>query len=91
MTSPQPKDSRIGKGYSYLMAIALTFLIAWQSVDIRLTTNSKQEFQVSVASRELNAQFFTAAVGLIATILGLPTDAIALALGRFLSDEKDDE
>ncbi|MCC5636293.1 hypothetical protein LC593_10575 [Nostoc sp. CHAB 5844] len=91
MTSPQPKDSQLGKGYSYLGAIALTLLITWQSVDIKFETNSKHEFQIAIASRELNAQFFTAAVGLIATILGLPTDALAMALGKILSEKETDE
>jgi hypothetical protein len=85
MTHPEQKDSQLGKGYSYLMAIAFTFLIAWQSVDIRFTTDSKQQFQFSIASRELDSRLFVAGVGLIATILGLPTDAIALAIGSFLS------
>ncbi|WP_414755581.1 hypothetical protein [Anabaena sp. CCY 9910] len=85
--TPPPKDSRIGKGYSYLFAIALTAILVSQSIGIKFQTNSKREFNISIESRELNAQLFTAGVGLIATILGLPTDAIALAIGKFLSKE----
>ncbi|WP_179072084.1 hypothetical protein [Nostoc sp. C057] len=39
----------------------------------------------AIASRELNAQIFYPCVVLIAGILGLPTDTIALALGQFLT------
>lgn len=83
--TPQKNDSRIGKGYSYLFALSLTAVVASQSVDIQFKTNFRGDFQIALASRELNTQIFYPCVGLIATILGLPTDAIALALGQFLS------
>lgn len=83
--TPPSKDSRLGKGYSYLFAIALTTFIAVQSIDLKFKTNSSGDFEIAIATRELNTQIFLPCVGLIAGILGLPTDAIALALGQLLS------
>ncbi len=86
MISPPtpPKDSQIGKGYSYLFALALTAVIASQSVNVQFKFN-KSGIEFAIATRELNAQIFYPCVVLIAGILGLPTDAIALALGQFLT------
>ncbi|MBD2489016.1 hypothetical protein [Aulosira sp. FACHB-615] len=84
MTSPPP-DSKIGKGYSYLFAIVVTGLIVFQSINIEFKTDKSGDYHLSVASKDLNVQLFTAGVGIIATILGLPTDAIALAVGSLLS------
>ncbi|NDJ20989.1 hypothetical protein GS682_04880 [Nostoc sp. B(2019)] len=89
MTSPPaPKESRLGKGYSYLFAITLTAVLASQSVNIQFKSNRAGDFQISIASRELNTQIFYPCVGIIATILGLPTDAIALALGKILTNRE---
>ncbi|MCC5644758.1 hypothetical protein LC607_17795 [Nostoc sp. CHAB 5824] len=86
MTSPPaPKDSPIGKGISYLFALVLTTVIASQSVNLQFKINRAGEYEWAIASRELNAQIFYPCVGLIAAILKLPTDTIALALGQFLS------
>lgn len=86
MTSPPtPKESRLGKGYSYLFAIALTAVVASQSLFISFETNKAGDFKIAVHSRELNAQIFIPCVALIAGILGLPTDTIALALGQILT------
>ncbi|MBD2437353.1 hypothetical protein [Nostoc sp. FACHB-110] len=87
MTSPPP-DSKIGKGYSYLFAAILTILIASQTISIEFKTDKSGDYHFSVASKDLNVQLFTAGVGIIATILGLPTDAIAIAIGSFLSRER---
>ena len=82
-TSP---ESRIGKGYSYLFAIALTTLIAGQSVNISLK-NGKDGLEWAIATRELNTQVFYPYVMLIAAILGVPTDALALAFGKFVTKD----
>ncbi len=87
MTSPPP-DSKIGKGYSYLFAAILTALITSQTISIEFKTDKSGDYHFSVASKDLNVQLFTAGVGIIATILGLPTDAIAIAIGSFLSKER---
>lgn len=83
--APPKNDSRLGKGYSYLFALFLTGLIGSQSVDISLKFDNSGLKKFDIASRELNAQIFYPCVGLIAGILGLPTDAIALAVGHFLT------
>ncbi|MBH8566742.1 hypothetical protein I8748_32100 [Nostoc sp. CENA67] len=87
MTSPPtPKeDSRIGKGYSYLFASVLTALLVGQTIDISFKTDKSGDFAITLQTREINLQIFYPCVGLIAGILGLPTDAIALSLGKFLS------
>lgn len=86
VTSPNtPKNSQIGKGYSYLFASILTALLAGQSIDISFKINNSGEFRFALASRELNEKIFYPTVVLIAGILGLPTDAIALTVGRFLT------
>jgi hypothetical protein len=83
-TTPPKNDSRLGKGYSYLFALFLTTLVGVQSIDISFKFN-KSGIEFAIASRELNAQIFYPCVVLIAGILGLPTDAVALTLGRFLT------
>ena len=87
--TPPKNDSRLGKGYSYLFALFLTTLIASQSTDISFKINNEGKVEFAIASRELNAQIFYPCVVLIAGILGLPTDAIALAFGRLLTKERE--
>lgn len=82
--TPPKNDSRLGKGYSYLFALFLTTLIGIQSIDVSFKFN-KSGIEFAIASRELNAQIFYPCVVLIAGILGLPTDALALAFGHFLT------
>lgn len=83
--TPPKNDSRLGKGYSYLFALFLTTLIAAQSTDISFKIESGGKIEFAIASREINPQVFYPCVVLIAGILGLPTDAIALAFGHFLT------
>jgi hypothetical protein len=83
--TPPSKDSRLGKGYSYLFALFLTALIGSQSLDISFKFDNSGEFKFAIASRELNPQVFYPCVVLIAGILGLPTDAVALAVGHLLT------
>ncbi|MEH2393869.1 MAG: hypothetical protein V7K21_20120 [Nostoc sp.] len=86
--TPPKNDSRLGKGYSYLFALFLTTLIGVQSINtsFKIETGGKIEF--AIATRELNAQIFYPCVVLIAGILGLPTDTIALAFGKLLSTKE---
>ncbi len=85
MTSPPTKDSSLGKGYSYLFAVVLTALLVGQSVNISLKFNNSGFERFDIGTRELNGAIFYPCVALIAAILGLPTDTIALALGHFLT------
>ena len=86
--TPPKNDSRLGKGYSYLFALALTTVIVSQSININFKTNYKGDFEIAIATRELNTQIFIPCVILIAGILGLPTDAIALAFGKILTSKE---
>ena len=81
------EESRIGKGYSYLFAIILTALLVGQSVNVSFKTDKTDSLQFAIATRELNAQIFYPCVVLIAAILGIPTDAIALAFGKFVTKD----
>jgi hypothetical protein len=60
-------------------------MLVGQSIDISFKTNKPGDFEFAIASRELNAQIFYPCAALIAGILGLPTDTIALALGQILT------
>lgn len=84
-TSTKLSDHRIGKGYSYLFAALLTALLASQSIAIEFSTDKSGDFKIAIASKEISLQFFYPCAALIGGILGLPTDALALALGQILS------
>ncbi|MBN3875191.1 hypothetical protein [Nostoc sp. JL23] len=88
-TTPPKNDSRLGKGYSYLFALLLIAVLASQLVNLQLKTNRAGEFEWAVSTREISVQIFYPCVLLIAGILGLPTDAIALAFGQFLTKGRD--
>lgn len=84
MESSREKTATIGKGYSYLFAIALTFFVALQSIEASFSSEG-DAVKIKIATREVNTQIFFPCVALIATILGVNTDSIALAFGQFLS------
>ncbi|MHC5825352.1 MAG: hypothetical protein ACYT04_58260 [Nostoc sp.] len=92
--TPPPKQSRLGTGYSYLFASVLTALLVGQSTDIAYKKVVGSGYELSVATRELDPKIFYPCIVVIASIIGLPTDAIALAVGQILrSDQskKDDQ
>lgn len=89
--TPPKNDSRLGKGYSYFFAFALIFLMISQCIDFRYKTNNTGYPEVAIATRPIDLRIFYPSVFLIAAILGLPTDAIMLAFGRFLSSRKEQE
>lgn len=80
------KIATVGKGYSYLFAVFLTGLVALQSVNLSVE-NTADGIQIKLSTKELPAHIFIPSVALIASILGLNTDSIALAIGRFLNQE----
>lgn len=75
--------SRLGKGYSFLFSIALTVLVAWQSCDVKYSDQRGLEIQ----TRDVPLAILVPSFFLIAGALGLNTDPLAQALGRFLSKE----
>jgi hypothetical protein len=83
----EKKIATVGKGYSYLFAIFLTGLVALQSVNLSVE-NDADKLQIKISTRELQAHIFIPYVTLIASILGLNTDSIAMAIGRFLNQER---
>lgn len=84
----EQKIATVGKGYSYLFASFLTGLVALQSVNLSVETGA-DKLEIKLSTRELPAHIFIPSVALIASILGLNTDSIALAVGKFLSRESD--
>ncbi|BDA74398.1 hypothetical protein CAL7716_085640 [Calothrix sp. PCC 7716] len=82
----QQKIATIGKGYSYLFASFLTGLVALQSVNLSLETGANK-LEIKISTKEVPAHVFIPSVALIASILGLNTDSIAMAIGKFFSRE----
>ncbi|MEH2384893.1 MAG: hypothetical protein V7K14_03675 [Nostoc sp.] len=92
--TPPPKQSRLGTGYSYLFASILTALLVGQSTDIAYKKVVGSGYELSVATRELDPKIFYPCILAIFTVLGFPTDGIALAVGSFLRSaptKKDDQ
>lgn len=75
--------SRLGKGYSFLFSIALTVLMVWQSCDVKYSAQSGLE----VKTRDVPLAILVPSFFLIAGALGLNTDPLAQALGRFLGKD----
>lgn len=82
--SPPQKDSKLGKGYSYGIAIALTVFITMQSLNFQFKNNKAGDFEVEFGFREVPLKVFAPCVFLIASALGFSTDGVAIAFGHFL-------
>lgn len=75
------RSTKLGKGYSFLFAIALTALLAWQSCDVKYTKADGLELK----TRDTPIGLLMASFFLIAGSLGMNTDPIAERLGKLLS------
>lgn len=78
------RKTALGKGYSYLFALALTGLLVWQSASI----SYDKEKGWTLATRDLPMTLLIPVLGLIATALGLPTDTLASGVGKILTGGK---
>lgn len=76
----------VGKGYSYLFASFLTLFITLQSLNFSLE-NTDEKLQIKLSIREIPIHVFIPSISIIAVVLGLNTDAIALSVGKFLNQE----
>lgn len=85
-TSPEKQIAVVGKGYSYLFASFLTLFIVLQSLNFSFE-NTDEKLQIKLSIRETPIHIFLPSVSIIAAVLGLNTDAIALSVGKFLNQE----
>lgn len=81
---PNRKQQQLGKGYSFLFAIALTALLGFSGLEFRYS----REKGVEVSSRDIPLAILIPGVFLIAGALGINTDPIAQVLGAFLDRGK---
>ena len=79
MTCPN-RMSRLGKGYSFLFSLALTALLAWQSVDLKYSRIDGLE----IKTRDVPLALLLPSLILIAGALGINTDPIAQKFGGLL-------
>lgn len=85
LTCPNRQIKQIGKGYSFLFSLAVTALLAWQSVDVKYTRNGGWELE----SKEVPIALLIPCALLIAGALGINTDPLAQKLGSILSSKND--
>jgi hypothetical protein len=80
VTCPNRKQQQLGKGYSFLFAIALTALLGFSG----LTIHYSRERGIEISSRDIPPYVLIPGVFLIAGALGINTNPIAQLLGTFL-------
>ena len=85
LTCPNRQIKQLGKGYSFLFSLAVTALLAWQSVDVKYTRDDGWVFQ----SKEVPIALLIPCALLIAGALGINTDPLAQKLGSILSSKDD--
>lgn len=76
--------TKLGKGYSFLFSLALTLLLAWQSVNVEYSKTEGWR----VKTRDVPLALLLPSMLLIAGALGINTDPIAQKLGSVLMDSK---
>lgn len=82
---PNRKGKHLGKGYSYLFAILLTFLLVWQSSSLSFNKGEGWVFK----TKEIPMVVLLPWIFLIGGALGINTDPIAEKLSDFLSKSSD--
>lgn len=80
-TCPNRKQQQMGKGYSFLFAIAVTVLLAFSGLDLRYSKDKGLE----LSTKDLSPWLLVAGTFLIAGALGINTDPLAQTLGSILS------
>lgn len=83
LTCPNRQIKQLGKGYSFLFSLAVTALLAWQSVDVKYTRNDGWQ----LASKEVPIALLIPCALLSAGALGISTDPLAQKLGSLLSSK----
>lgn len=80
-----PKDSHLGKGYSYLIAILLTMGFCLLHIDYRIDCKNKCDFYIGRKDVDTPTTLFFLVS--ISGLLGLPTDHIASSVAKLLTGE----
>lgn len=83
ISCPNRQMKQLGKGYSFLFSLAVTALLAWQSVDVKYTRDGGW----SLASKEVPIALLIPCTLLIAGALGINTDPLAQKLGSILGSK----
>ena len=83
---PEKQVAVVGKGYSYLFASFLTLFIVLQSLNFSFE-NGDEKLQIKLSIKETPIHIFIPSISVIAAVLGLNTDQIALSVGKFLNQE----
>lgn len=77
------KDSKLGKGYSYLMALLLTIAMGLSTIDYKLDCSEKCNY--SLGKRDLPTPVSLFFLATIFGLLRLPTDKVADTIADNLS------
>ena len=80
-----PKDSHLGKGYSYLVAIILTTGFTFLHVDYKIDCKTTCNYYLGRKDVDTPTTLFFLVS--ISGLLGLPTDHIASSVAKLLSGE----
>lgn len=80
-----PKDSHLGKGYSYLVAIILTIGFALLHIDYRIDCKNSCNYYLGRKDVDTPTTLFF--LFSISGLLGLPTDHIACSVAKLISGE----
>lgn len=81
LACPNRKQQQMGKGYSFLFAIAVTALLGFSGLDLRYSKHKGLE----LSTKELSPWILVAGTFLIAGAPGINTDPLAQTLGSILS------
>ena len=86
------KDSIVGKGYSYFFAFLLvaTMVLSSVRIEIEFPKNKLPEIK-SFSIQEIPELSAITHLAIIAYLLGVPTDSVALKIARMLHPEEEDE
>lgn len=83
LTCPNRQIKQIGRGYSFLFSLAITALLAWQSINVKYSRATGWELE----SKEVPIALLIPSAFLIAGALGINTDPLAQKLGKILSSK----
>ena len=85
-------DSIVGKGYSYFFALMMCGLMFLESIRIEIEFPKDKLPEIkSFSIEEIPEVSAIAHLAIIAYLLGVPTDAIAIKIAQMLHPGKDDK
>lgn len=79
------KDSPVGKGYSYFFAFIITGLMGLQAIRVEVDFPKDQLPEIkSFSIEEVPQALAIAQISIVAYLLGVPTDSIAVKIAKIL-------